>query len=461
VATNTRLGQLLRRWRERGRLGAEAQQCLANEIISELLLAYEERLAQKQPISSEEMCRECPELISDFQKQRARLDRMNDLLGHPSTHPPPEAAPQNRPGYRPNTVPPLSPLQRLGQYELLTLIGKGGMATVYKARHMQTGQIVAVKVMPPEYNRNPVFLKRFEQEFNASRRINHPHVVRGIEYCGGDIPFIVMEFVDGESLGDRIDNQGPVSEPEAVRLMVQICLALHRAHQLGLIHRDVKPDNILLRRDGLAKLTDLGLVKDTNAEMALTRPGTGFGTLHFMAPEQHFNANQVDHRCDIFSLGATLYMMVTGEPPFGREFVPMTLLENKRNNRITPPRLLVPELSVHMDWAIRRAMQADPARRPSNCREFLEDLTGQSNRYLAERTEDRWYLRFRDAQGNECLARHSTETARQSIQARTLGDPAKVEISAAAEGPFEPLSKVAEFRDLVKEPSSKSKGQAK
>src|SRR5581483_5846295 len=119
--TNTRLGQLMRRWKDRGRLGAEAQQCLATEIISELLLAYEERLAQKQPTSSEEMCRECPELIADFEKQRARLDRMNDLLGHPSTHPPPEAVPPNRPGYRPNSVPPLSPLQRLGQYELLTL----------------------------------------------------------------------------------------------------------------------------------------------------------------------------------------------------------------------------------------------------------------------------------------------------------------------------------------------------
>jgi hypothetical protein len=152
-------------------------------------------------------------------------------------------------------------------------------------------------------------------------------------------------------------------------------------------------------------------------------------------------------------------MMVTGEPPFGREFVPMTLLENKKHNRITPPRLLVAELSEHMDWAIRRAMRADPALRPASCREFLEDLTGRSNRYLAERTEDRWYLRFRDPQGNECLSRHSTETARQCLQAGTLGDPAQVAVSATADGPFEPLAKVAEFRDLVGDPGKKAEAR--
>jgi serine/threonine protein kinase len=237
-----------------------------------------------------------------------------------------------------------------------------------------------------------------------------------------------------------------------VRVIAQICLGLQRAHQLGLIHRDVKPHNILVRGDGVAKLADLGLVKDVNAEMALTRPGVGFGTLHFMAPEQHVSATSVDHRCDIFALGATLYMMVTGESPYGQDYAPLSILENKKHNRIVSPRLIVPEISEHLDWAIRRAMRADPAQRPASCREFLEDLTGRSRRFVEERSEDRWYLRYRDAQGNECLARHSTATARQCLERGLLGNLATVMVSANADGPFVPLGQLAEFRDLTAAP---------
>lgn len=453
MATTTRLGQLLRRWHKRADETAEARQKLTDDLLHELVLVHEERAAQKQALAPEQLCRQCPELLPQFLAMRQQLEKLDDILGNPPASRAPEAPPPPRPAFRPNSVPAFSPLQRLGQYELLSLVGKGGMATVYRARNVQTGQIVAVKVMPPEYNRNAVFLKRFEQEFNASRRINHPNVVRALEYCGGEVPFLVMEYVEGQTLGDRLSAEGALSEAEAVRVIAQICLGLHRAHQLGLIHRDVKPHNILVRGDGVAKLADLGLVKDTHAEMGLTRPGVGFGTLHFMAPEQHVDANRVDHRCDIFSLGATLYMMVTGESPYGQDYAPMNILENKRHNRITSPRLVVPELSEHLDWAIRRSMRADPAQRPASCREFLEDLTGRSRRFIEERSEDRWYLRFRDAEGNECLARHSTATARQCLERGLLGNLADVTVSMTAEGPFAPLRQVAEFRDLVGQPA--------
>src|SRR5207244_3521310 len=135
--------------------------------------------------------------------------------------------------------------------------------------------------------------------------------------------------------------------------------------------------------DGVAKLADLGLVKELETDLNLTRTGRGLGTPHFMAPEQFRNAKNADARCDIYSMGATLYMMVTGELPF-KSCGPLEAWMKKINNEITPPRKLNPELSERIDWAIRRAMHASPEERPATCREFIEDLTGKSARKPTE-----------------------------------------------------------------------------
>src|SRR5262249_35113157 len=127
---------------------------------------------------------------------------------------------------------------------------------------------------------------------------------------------LVMEFVNGESLGDRVERAGPLPEAEGIKFITQVALGLQKAHAQGLIHRDVKPDNILIDQNGQAKLTDLGLVKGTEADLNLTRTGRGLGTPHFMAPEQFRNAKHADVRCDVYSLGATLYQLVTGTIPF-------------------------------------------------------------------------------------------------------------------------------------------------
>ena len=152
---------------------------------------------------------------------------------------------------------------------------------------------------------------------------------------------------------------------------------LHKAHKNGLIHRDVKPDNILVTADGQAKLADLGLVKEVETDLNLTRTGRGLGTPHFMAPEQFRNAKYVDIRSDIYSLAGTLYMILTGELPF-RSNGPLDAWMKKVHNELTPPRKLAPELSERTDWAIRRAMNADADKRPCTCREFIEDLIGRS-----------------------------------------------------------------------------------
>src|SRR5262249_19227503 len=149
----------------------------------------------------------------------------------------------------------------------------------------------------------------------------------------------------------------------------------------GLVHRDVKPDNILLTAMGEVKLADLGLVKEMETDLNLTRTGRGLGTPHFMAPEQFRNAKNADARCDIYSLAATLYMTVTGEMPF-KSCGPLDAWMKKINNELTPLRQLVPELSERLDWAVRRAMSADPEHRPQTCREFLEDLNGHTTRRM-------------------------------------------------------------------------------
>ncbi|MCI0456530.1 MAG: protein kinase, partial [Gemmataceae bacterium] len=167
-----------------------------------------------------------------------------------------------------------------------------------------------------------------------------------------------------------------LAEPEAVDIIVQAARGLHEAHRHGLVHRDIKPDNILLAADGTAKLTDLGLIKDLEADFNLTRTRKGLGTPNFAAPEQFTDARHAGIRCDVYSLGCTLYMAVTGELPFHAKNMTGTL-KKKLNNELAP-RQLVPELSERVEWAIRRAAHADPDRRYASCLEFIQALTAET-----------------------------------------------------------------------------------
>ncbi len=149
-----------------------------------------------------------------------------------------------------------------GPYEVLEIVGKGGMATVYRGRRRETGQIVAIKVMEPKFASNPVLVKRFEQEYAAAARLRHPNIIQVWDFAWEDgRPYLVMEFIDGENLGRRIARHGPLPESEAVPILLQVADGLHAAHQLQMIHRDVKTENVLLSKEGQAKLSDLGLIK--------------------------------------------------------------------------------------------------------------------------------------------------------------------------------------------------------
>jgi eukaryotic-like serine/threonine-protein kinase len=346
------------------------------------------------------------------------------------------------------------PLQTVGNYELLEKIAEGGMGAIYRGRQRDSGLIVAVKIMPSHMAQNPILLKRFEQEFRAASRLDHPNIVRAIDYGDtGDQPYLVMEFVEGESLGQKIERDGRMSEAEAIRVIAQVAQGLHRAHKQNLVHRDVKPDNILVRPDGVAKLADLGLVKETDTDLNLTKTGRGLGTPHFMAPEQFRNAKNADIRCDIYSLGATLYQMVTGELPF-RSSGPLDAWMKKIQNELTAPRQIVPTISERVEEAILRAMKADPDLRPATCREFVEELTGKSTRRgsgpeAVNVSAELWYLVYRDEQGTPHTVKGSVNAIRKSLRDGLLGDAANVRASRTKAGPFEPLMSFPEFRDAL------------
>lgn len=206
----------------------------------------------------------------------------------------------------------------VGGFELLEKIAEGGMGTVYKALQTSMKRVVAVKLISAAAAGGEDQVKRLVLEARAAARLDHPNIVRGIDVGReGDFYYFAMELIDGESLADLIERRGSLPEDEAVGIALQVAEALDHIWKIGLVHRDVKPHNVLLTREGMAKLTDLGLVKPTHPEWTgFTRSGFAVGSPSYIPPEQARGEKDIDIRADIYSLGVTLFEMVTGSPPF-------------------------------------------------------------------------------------------------------------------------------------------------
>ena len=236
------------------------------------------------------------------------------------------------------------------QLEILELIGQGGMGAVYKARQTKLDRLVAVKILPPEWGRDPAFAERFGREARALARLNHPHIVAVHDFGEtAGLYYLVMEFVDGVNLRQALQ-AGPLPPAQALAVVPQICDALQYAHEEGIVHRDIKPENILLDRRGRVKIADFGLAKLLNrsrAEFTLTGSRQVMGTLDYMAPEQRQSPLEIDHRADIYSLGVVFYEMLTGELPLGR---------------FAPPSQRA-AVDVRLDEVVFRALETDPGRR--------------------------------------------------------------------------------------------------
>jgi serine/threonine protein kinase len=306
-------------------------------------------------------------------------------------------------------------LPAIPNYDLLDKLDEGGCSSVYKGRHQASGRTVAIKVIKEKVTKDPALLKRFEQEFLAATKLHHPNIVQALDfYQDGAVAYLVMEFVDGPNLLDRVRRDGPLAEDKAVAIVIQIAQALHYAHAHNIIHRDVKPQNILLKPNGQAKLTDFGMVKDVMSNLQLTNELSLLGTPHFMAPEQYEDARNVDARSDVYALAATLYCAVTGVLPFQADS-PMEVIKKQALNELVSPRELVPALSARLDAAILAAMNPDPAQRPGSVLEFVKGLRPQEARPPSRRrhavavgkAERRASVRYRCILGTVCATKSS------------------------------------------------------
>ncbi len=408
--------------------------------------------------------------------------QIHDLrFGLDQTHIDPHAAPP------PGDVD-LRRLKRLGDYRVLRLLGEGGMGAVFLAFNETEQKQVALKVLSSEMARQHTNLDRFLREAKSGTILNHPNIVRNLA-SGKDratgLHFIVLEYVDGETAQHWLEQQGRLKVGDAFHIILDIARALEYAHSRSIIHRDIKPGNILIAESGLAKLSDLGLAKRLDEVSNLTQTKQGFGTPYYMPYEQAINAKSADARSDIYALGSTLYHLISGEVPFSGDN-PMEIVDKKAVGFFLPASAVAEGIPDAVDRILTRMMARDPGDRYQTASEVIVDLeraklaagvlsfvssdkamrdphirqrlTTPAQATLAdlqqprtkEEVDDLWFVRYRNKEGKWAKAKLSRKSIVERWRAKRLGDDAGV--SGSASGPFLPLREV--FAEI--EPESKS-----
>jgi len=275
----------------------------------------------------------------------------------------------------------------LAGYQIVRQLGQGGMGTVYLARQTQPDRHVALKVLNPQWAGNPSFLARFTREACAAAQLVHPHIVQIYDIgAEGDIYYFSMEYAQGQSLGDLLQENGRLDPEVAAGYILQAARGLKHAHEQGMVHRDIKPDNLLLDAQGIVKVADLGLVKMPNpagdeqlsvlvalAGTHVTGVGVAMGTPAYMAPEQGRNAATVDQRADIYSLGCTLYVLLTGRPPFEGNSA-QEVITKHFHEPIVRPETLVEQVPQEISDVLVKMLAKKPEDRQANMSEVIADL---------------------------------------------------------------------------------------
>jgi eukaryotic-like serine/threonine-protein kinase len=258
------------------------------------------------------------------------------------------------------------------RYELEELVGKGGMSSVYRARDRLLERTVAIKVLHEHHSRDDDYVERFRREARAAARLQHPNIVTVIDRGEADErQFIVFEFVDGENLKQLVEREGRLPVRTALELGIEIGRALAFAHASGLVHRDVKPQNVLLR-NGDVKVTDFGIARSIDVKSGLTETGTVLGTSDYIAPEQA-GGRQVDALSDVYSLGVVIYELLAGTPPYsGESFVAVAM--QHVHDPVPSISSVRPEVPPRLETALRRAMAKEPADRFGSMDEFVSEL---------------------------------------------------------------------------------------
>ncbi|MBL9149351.1 MAG: serine/threonine protein kinase [Phycisphaerae bacterium] len=265
--------------------------------------------------------------------------------------------------------------QRIPGYKIIKKLGSGAMATVYLGRQLSLDRHVAIKVLPKKFSSDPKFIERFYREGRAAARLNDPNIVQAYDVGqAGEHHYFVMEYVDGETVYDRIVAKRRFSDREALGVVRQVASALKHAHEQGFIHRDIKPKNIMISKTGVVKLADLGLARAiSDKEAAEAESGRAFGTPYYISPEQIRGEKSIGPPADIYGLGATFFHMVTGRVPFEGK-TPSDVMHRHLKAALTPPDHLNPAISAEVAQVIEMMMQKDPRERYQSARELIEDI---------------------------------------------------------------------------------------
>jgi serine/threonine-protein kinase len=336
------------------------------ELVSELLLRWEELRECGQAVSAEELCRDCPDLVDEVRRRIAALEAVYRVPNRMPADTRPDAERQ-----------PESGSPRIPGYEVLGELGSGGMGVVYKARDTRLKRDVALKMILSGPHARPEERERFRREAEAVARLQHPNVVQIYEVGEQDgRPYLALEYVGGGSLAERLGGR-TLPPDDSARLVRALALAVHAAHERGIVHRDLKPANVLLTEDGTPKVTDFGLAKRLD-EAGQTQTGAVLGTPNYMAPEQAMgDGRAVGPHTDVHALGAILYELLTGRPPFAGATL-LETLDQVRAQEPPPPGRLRPGLPRDLETICRKCLEKEPARRYESAQALADDL----GRYL-------------------------------------------------------------------------------
>jgi len=267
------------------------------------------------------------------------------------------------------------PAQQIPGFQILSKLGQGAMAVVFKGKQLSLDRIVAIKVLPKRLSENQEFVDRFYQEGRAAARLNHPNIVQAFDVGeSGGYHYFVMEYIDGKTVYDLLTDGMPLSETEALRIILQSARALEHAHAQSLIHRDVKPKNLMITNSGSVKLADMGLAREMgDYATAAAEAGRAYGTPYYISPEQIRGEINIDARADIYGLGATFYHMVTGRVPFDGT-TPSAVMHKHLKDPLIPPDHLNKSLSSGVGEIIEVMMAKSPEDRYPTCKELIADL---------------------------------------------------------------------------------------
>ncbi|MDD5134201.1 MAG: serine/threonine-protein kinase [Phycisphaerae bacterium] len=334
------------------------------------------KVALEQGFCTEEEIAQCKKLFKDRGAENPATLEQLLVSGQFIT---PSQAKRIKEAARESAKEPKDVAEQIPGYKILGKLGAGAMAIVYKAKQISLDRTVAIKVLPRRFSENPDYVQRFYKEGKAAAKLNHNNIVAAYDVGeAGGYHYFVMEYVEGKTIYEDIANGKIFSETEAINIIKQVAMALAHAHARGLIHRDVKPKNIMINSAGVVKLADLGLARDaSDVQLAKSEAGKAFGTPYYIAPEQIRGEMDLDARSDIYSLGATFYHMVTGRVPFDASTPPEVMKKHLRD-ALVPPDHINTSLSTGVSEVIEIMMVKKKEDRYASAEELMMDLESVS-----------------------------------------------------------------------------------